>query len=355
MPNRSRAAAVLLVTAVVAGCAAVANHAAAPSADPWLRPASVPYPQDNAPTPERVALGQMLFFDTRLSGSNAMSCATCHNPSRGWSDGLATAVGHGHKVLGRATPTVLNAAFQPLLMWDGRKPTLEAQALGPIEATVEMNLPLDQALARLKSIPGYVKAFEAAYPAEGITGDTLGKAIASFERTVVSTPSPFDRWRQGDERAVDASAQRGFELFRGKAQCSLCHSGFNFSDNGFHNIGIKAGPEGDDDGRFAHRKVKVLKGAFKTPTLRDIELTAPYMRNGIYKTLDEVVEHYDRGGDDKRNLSANIKPLGLTPDEKTDLVAFMKSLTGEQQPIVIPALPLDGPAPAPIQVANRKP
>jgi cytochrome c peroxidase len=346
----------LVVAALAAGCAAVIDRPSpSASADPWLRPAQVPYPPENAPTAERVALGQMLFFDPRLSGSGVMSCATCHNPARGWSDGLPTAVGDGHKVLGRATPTILNTAYQPLQMWDGRKPTLEAQALGPIEASVEMNLPLDKAVARLRDVPGYVSAFERAYPGEGITPETIGKAIASFERTIVSTTSPFDRWRRGDEDAIGASAKRGFELFQGKANCALCHSGFNFTDNGFHNIGVKSGPAGDDEGRFAHRRVKVLKGAFKTPTLRDVELTAPYMRNGTYRTLEEVVDHYDRGGDDRRNLSPNIKPLHLTTDEKADLVAFMKTLTGEPTKVVVPALPIDGAPGAHVQLATAKP
>jgi cytochrome c peroxidase len=356
MSSLRKLAVAAVAAAVAAGCSTLgAPPSKALSADPWLRPSQVPAPPDNAPTAERVALGQMLFFDPRLSGSNAMSCATCHNPARGWADGLPTAVGHGHKVLGRATPTILNTAYQPLQMWDGRKPTLEAQALGPIEAAGEMNLPLDEALKRLREVPGYVEAFDKAYPGAGITLDTLGKALASYERTVVSSPSAFDRWRLGDEQAIGPQAKRGFELFQGKAKCSLCHSGFNFSDNGFHNIGVRAGPEGDDDGRFAHRKIKVLKGAFKTPTLRDIALTAPYMHNGAYRTLGEVVDHYDRGGDDKRNLSPNMAPLNLSADEKLALVAFMKSLTGEPRAVVVPTLPLDDDTDRSAQLANRKP
>jgi cytochrome c peroxidase len=167
----------------------------------------------------------------------------------------------------------------------------------------------------------------------------VAKAIASFERTVVSGESPFDRWREGDARAISAQAERGFVLFTGKAQCSLCHQGFNFTDNGFHNIGVRSLTGQDDDGRFAQRHVKVLKGAFKTPTLRDIDQTAPYMHNGMYATLEEVVDHYDRGGDAKTNLSPNIHPLGLSAQEKQDLVAFLHTLTSPPLQVVVPHLP----------------
>ena len=336
------------VAALVAACSNVVNAprvaatpAVAASADPWLRPAAVPFTEGNEPNTARVDLGRTLFFDPRLSGSDMISCAWCHNPARSWTDGQATAIGHGFKRLGRATPTILNTAYNPLQMWDGRKPTLEDQALGPIGSPDEMNLPLDKMVAKLSAIPGYKPLFDAAYPGEGISQQTVAKAIASFERTVVSTSAPFDRWRQGDSRAMSESAQRGFALFNGKANCSLCHQGFNFTDNGFHNIGVRSLTDTEDEGRFAHRKVKVNKGAFKTPTLRDIELTAPYMHNGYYKTLEEVVDHYDRGGDSKANLDPNIRSLGLSPSEKSDLVAFMKALTGTPQHIEVPTLPVD--------------
>jgi cytochrome c peroxidase len=329
--------------ALIATCLPLLAMAAQPATkatpDPWLRPAEVPFPADNAPNAERISLGRTLFFDPRLSGSGFISCATCHNPAMAWSDGLSTGFGHDFKRLGRATPTILNAAYQPLLMWDGRKNSLEAQALGPIESAGEMNMPLDELVKRLSSIVGYQPLFDKAYPGEGISKETVGKALASFERTIVSTTSPFDKWRRGDKKAVSESAQRGFALFNDKAACVKCHQGFNFSDNGFHNIGVKSLGDTEDEGRFAHRKIKILKGAFKTPTLRDIDLTPPYMHNGIYQTLEEVVDHYDRGGDAKTNISPNIQPLGLTPQEKQDLVAFMKSLTGTPIRVEIPQLP----------------
>ena len=331
----------LLFSGAIAATVMFATGASSPNAsrDRYLRPAAAPVPADNQLTPERVQLGKALFFDPRLSGSNWISCATCHNPGLGWSDGLPTGWGHGMKKLGRATPTILNTAFNPIQMWDGRKSTLEDQALGPIGADAEMNQPLPELVAKLSKIEGYRSMFKKAYPAEEISEVTIAKAIASFERTVISTESPFDRWRMGDPEAVSESAKRGFQTFTGKANCQACHGGFNFTDNGFHNIGVRneGGPE--DVGRFAQRPVASLKGAFKTPTLRDVALTSPYMRNGAYRTLEEVVEHYDRGGDAKENLSPEIKPLHLSAREKADLVEFMKSLTGKPMQVALPPLP----------------
>ena len=346
---------VKLIAGAIAGLAAAASLIAgqvvateASKPDPWLRPAAVPAPADNVPNADRVELGRALFFDPRLSGSGMISCATCHNPSLGWADGQPTAIGHMSKRLGRATPTIVNSAYNTIQMWDGRKATLEDQALGPIGDPNEMALPIPQMVERLSAIEGYRVMFERAYPGQGVSAETVAKAIASFERTVVSSTSPFDRWRAGEATAVSDSAKRGFEVFNGKGNCAACHQGFNFTDNGFHNIGIKS--EGDSEGRFAHRRVKVLKGAFKTPTLREIALTAPYMRNGMYATLEEVVDHYDRGGDDLSNLSPNMKPLGLTAGEKADLVAFMNTLTGAPVAIVVPQLP---PGPVTATTASR--
>lgn len=302
----------------------------------YLRPMEVPAPADNRTTPERVALGKALFFDPRLSGSNWISCATCHNPSLGWSDGLPTAIGHGMKVLSRATPTILNAAYQKSQMWDGRFKTLEDQALGPIESEDEMSQDPNEVVAELKTIAGYKELFEKAYPGEGISTVTLAKAIAAFERSVVSTEAPFDRWIKGDEAAIDESAKRGFKLFEGKANCAACHQGFNFTDDGFHNLGLK---NNQDLGRYAKKPVPAMRGAMKTPTLRDVALTAPYMHNGAYATLEDVVEHYNRGGDDKANLDPNMKPLNLTKSEIKDVVAFLVSLTGKPVDVTVPRLP----------------
>jgi len=332
IPKMMAFAGTVFVTAIVLSMAVSAKM----NNDPYLRPFAAPAPADNTLNSDRVALGKMLFFDPRLSGSKWISCATCHNPAMGWSDGLPTAIGDGMRVLERSTPTILNTAFNKLQMWDGRFRTLEEQALGPIQADVEMHQDMKTLLKELGKISGYVSLFEKAYPGEGINEKTLAKAIASFERTVLSTESPFDLWRKGNEKAVSTEVKRGFKLFEGKANCVLCHQGFNFADDGFHNIGLK---DNKDDGRFAKVPVKVLKGAFKTPTLRDIALTAPYMHNGAYKTLEEVIEHYNQGGVDKTYLDPNMEPLNLNSQEKADLVAFLKSLTGEPMAITIPRLP----------------
>lgn len=328
---------VTLAAVVITAGLFLADGPTAKVSSAYYRPAMAPAPATNQATPARVELGKNLFFDPRLSGSNWISCGTCHNPAMGWSDGLPTAIGHGQQVLGRATPTILNTAFNSLQMWDGRFRSLEEQALGPIGAAGEMNQNVDELVKELQVIPGYVKMFEQAYPGEGVSKETIAKALATYERTVLATEAPFDRWMQGYKNAISASAKRGFEIFEGKAKCSVCHSGYNFNDHGFHNVGVKST---DDEGRFALRKVRVLKGAFKTPTLRDIEKTAPYMHNGAYATLEEVVEQYNGGGDNKANLSPSMAgELNLNPTEKADLVAFLKTLTGKPMNVTIPELP----------------
>lgn len=336
-------AAVTLSTLAACLAAAFASASQAPAGEAkpmsFARPASPPVPADNKITPARVDLGRALFFDPRLSGSGSMSCATCHNPSLGWSDGLPTAVGEGMKRLKRHTPTILNSAFNKLQMWDGRFASLEEQALGPITSADEMNMDMKVLLERLQAIDGYKPLFDRAYPGEGINDRTIAKAIATFERTVVSGVAPFDRWIKGEARALSPAAKRGFELFKGKANCVACHEGHNFTDDGFHNIGVKPLPGFDDPGRFAKVPVKAMKGAHKTPSLRDVTLTAPYMHNGAYATLREVVEMYNRGGDAKENLDPNMKELGLSPREVDDIVEFMKSLTGRDAPVVVPRLP----------------
>lgn len=302
-----------------------------------LEIASYPFPPDNVPTSERILLGRTLFFDPIVSGSNWISCASCHNPGLAWTDGLKTAVGHNMKILGKNTPTILNGAYGNKMFWDGRADNLEEQALGPITSPDEMNQNMEELILELKNIPGYKNLFSKAYPSEEISAATIGKAIASFERTIFSTESAFDRWKKGDKAALSESAQRGFTVFNGKANCSSCHQGEQFSDNGFHNIGLKNAVK--EVGRFKIVPVKSMKGAFKTPGLRDVALTGPYMHDGSYTTLEEVIEHYDRGGDEKNNLDPNMLALKLTDQEKTDLVEFMKSLSGKRVSITIPEFP----------------
>jgi cytochrome c peroxidase len=303
----------------------------------YARPAATPYPADNAYTPARQALGRALFFDPRLSGSGWISCASCHNPGLSWGDGLPRAIGHGMQVLGRRTPTILNLAWGEAFFWDGRAGSLEDQALGPIQAAGEMNLDLDTMVTRLRAVDAYAPLFEAAYPGEGIKPATVAKAIATFERGVVSADAPFDRWVSGEEEAIDADARKGFVLFNTRAACSKCHSGWRFTDDSFHDIGVA----GDDLGRGALLKeIPSLRHAFKTPTLRDADRRGPYMHDGSLPTLEAVVEFYDKGGAVAReSLSNDMKPLGLTADEKRQLVAFMRTLTSPGRAVEMPSLP----------------
>ena len=300
-----------------------------------------PYPAGNQPNAARVELGQRLFFDPRMSGDGNMSCATCHNPALGWSDGLPTARGVKSSVLGRASPTVYNTAYNSIQMWDGRKASLEDQAMGPMQANVEMNMDIGKLFQWIGNSEGYKALFAKAYPGEPINETTLSKAMASFERTVVSKNSPFDRWVQGDATALSAQQVDGFKVFVGKGHCVACHSGPNFTDNGFHNLGLASwGMAEPDMGRYAQKPVNAMKGAFKTPTVREVARTAPYFHDGSAKTLMDVVEHYDRGGDVKTNLSPNIHPLGLSLQEKQALVAFLESLSSPFLVVSVPELPL---------------
>jgi cytochrome c peroxidase len=303
----------------------------------YQRPASTPFPDDNAWSPAREALGRALFFDPRLSGSGWISCASCHNPGFSWGDGLPRAIGHGMKTLGRRTPTILNLAWGQALFWDGRADTLEAQALGPIQAAGEMNLDLKTMVGRIGGVESYQPLFAAAYPGEPISAETVAKAIATFERGVVSPEAPFDRWMAGNEDAISTDAKRGFVLFNTKAACAKCHSGWRFTDDSFHDIGVT----GDDAGRGALLpQIPALQHAFKTPTLRDVDRRGPYMHDGSVASLEAVVDLYDRGGVVAReSLSADMKPLGLTADEKRQLLAFMRTLTSPGRPVEVPALP----------------
>ena len=313
-----------------------------PSLQKWRLAATPPHPEDNVPNAARVALGKALFFDPRLSGDGNMSCSTCHSPLRGWSDGLGTGKGVKSMVLDRASPTVINTAYNSLQMWDGRKKTLEEQAMGPMEATVEMNMDTKRLFAWLNDNPGYRKLFASAYPGKPIDADSLSKAVASFERTVISRDSPFDQWVAGKKSAMTADQVKGFALFidPNKGNCASCHSGPNFTDNGFHNLGLASfGKDNPDVGRFAQRPVASMKGAFKTPTVREAANTAPYFHDGSAATLRELVNFYATGGIVKTNLSPSMKPLNLSPQEVDQLVAFMQALSTPAKPFLLPVLP----------------
>lgn len=303
----------------------------------YQRPAGIPFPEDNPFSEAKARLGQTLYFDPRLSRSNTQSCASCHNPSFAWGDGLAVGVGDRMVELGRRSPTILNAAWSEALMWDGRFETLEEQALGPIEAGVEMNMPLDQLIRKLAGIREYADLFAAAFDGDPeISGDRIAMAIATYERTVVSGEAAFDRWVKGDEDAISASAERGFRLFNEKARCAACHAGWRFTDDSFHDIGLADG----DLGRGGELPgIVKMKHAFKTPGLRNIDRRGPYMHDGSISSLELVVEHYDEGGIQRPSLSEEMKPLGLTVSEKRDLVVFMRTLTSNDGPVKFVQLP----------------
>jgi cytochrome c peroxidase len=241
------------------------------------------------------------------------------------------------QTLGRRTPTVLDLAWGELFFWDGRASSLEEQALGPIQSPGEMSMPIDQMIKKLQAIPEYAPLFEKAYTGEGISDKTIAKAIASYERTIVSRTAPFDRWIDGDVSAISEEAKRGFVLFNGKANCAVCHSGWRFTDDGFHDIGIP----GKDLGRGAILKeIEAVEYAFKTPTLRNVDRRAPYMHDGSSLTLEEAIDLYNAGGRVKRpSLSKEVRPLNLSKEEKKDLIAFLKTLTSIDKPIEIPVLP----------------
>lgn len=354
MPSVARlfSDAIALPVLLALTCATAALHAAPAQPEyhrdtakgTFKRPTSVPHPKDNPPTPERIALGKALFFDPRLSRANNISCGSCHNPSFAWGDGLPKGVGHGSKEVGRRTPTVLNTAWAETLFWDGRASSLEEQALGPIAAPGEMNMPLDQVLAKLKSVPGYHPLFEKAYPGEGITEQAIAKAIAAYERTIISGTAPFDEWIAGKENAISDTAKHGFDLFNTKANCVKCHSGWNFTDDGFHDIGLADA----DLGRGVHLpQLESMQHAFKTPTLRNAVQRAPYMHDGSERNLKEVVQFYNRGGAVKRpSLSPEIVPLNLTAAEVDALIQFMETLTSVDAPVELPILPTGFPDPA---------
>jgi cytochrome c peroxidase len=302
----------------------------------YARPVSIPFPADHQFSKAREILGRTLFFDPRLSGSNSISCASCHNPGFSWGDALPKAIGHGTKELARRTPTILNLAWSELLFWDGRAGSLEEQALGPIASPTEMDQPLDEMVKEIVGIPGYRAMFERAYPGEAVSSKTVAGAIATFERTVVSGRAPFDEWIAGRESAISEQAKRGFDLFNTKAACHKCHPGWNFTDNGFHDIGVAD----DDLGRGARLPLEAMQHAFKTPTLRNSDRRGPYMHNGSEPSLEEVIELYDQGGRNKRaSLADEIVPLHLTIRDKADLLAFLRGLTSDDKPIEIPTFP----------------
>jgi cytochrome c peroxidase len=323
---------------------------------------------ENPLTRAKVELGRQLFFDTRLSGDNTVSCATCHHPNEGFTRRTTVAVGIRGQVGTRNSPVTFNRILSTTQFWDGRAGTLEEQAVGPIENPIEMGNTHAQAVRTLKSIPGYIVQFEAVFGRDGVTIENVGQALAAFERVLVTGPSPHDHaeqlrklssggtspvafrsdlisaevrvaLQQAQAHPMSAAAERGRELFFGRARCAQCHSGPNQTDEKFHNVGIGMDLPEPDAGRFAVTARLADYGSFKTPTLRNVALSAPYMHDGSLPTLEDVVEHYNRGGFPNAHLSPRIGPLRLSAAEQGDLVEFLKSCTGRLPRVETARLP----------------
>ncbi len=300
-------------------------------------PAKAPAPPDNPTTAEKVALGKQLFFDPRLSGDNSMSCATCHLPEKAFSDGLALGKGAGGKRLVRNTPTVLNSAFLSSYFWDGRAGSLEEQALGPITAPAEMNQKLDDLEKELNAVAGYVTQFQAVF-GTGVTRKGVARALAAFQRTLITRNSPLDRYLQGDKGALSERARKGMELFAGEANCVRCHNGPLLSDGKFYRLGVSF----RDHGRGAVTGKKKDQYAFRTAPLRDVARTGPYMHNGSIRTLEEVVLYYLRSVplEAPDGLPLDVAPrLSESFSDFDPIVAFLESLSGELPKIEPPKLP----------------
>lgn len=318
--------------------------------------------EENPLTKAKIELGRQLYFDTRLSANNTISCATCHHPQEGFSRHTATGVGINNQMGGRNSPVSYNRILSDKQFWDGRAGSLEDQAIGPIQNPIEMGNTHEACVETLKAIPGYALQFEKIFPGQGVTIDGVGKAIAAFERAIVTKPSAYDyheaykRFAQLEEEDIadlkedvpavyaqyeaakngvaempmSESAVRGMDLFFSKrVGCSNCHVGANLADEQYHNLGVGMDAQEPDLGRYMETKIEKDKGAFKTPTIRNVALSAPYMHDGSQATLEEVVEHYNKGGIKNPWLSDKMTPLNLTAQEKLDLVEFMRACTGE--------------------------
>jgi cytochrome c peroxidase len=337
MRPRTTIAVVFVLVVIVVGVTAFPVGAADSSNPRSLGlPAVIP-PSDNPTTPAKVELGRKLFFDKRLSSDNSISCATCHDPSYGFADPHAVSIGVKGRQGERNSHTLLNVAFMSPLMWDGRAATLEDQSMLVFQSPAEFNLPPEDAVVKLRR-QGYSELFKQVF-GEDVTQANLGKALAAYERTLVAGDSPFDRYLfKKDTNAISPEARRGFDVFL-KAGCDACHlimtEGLHpfalkyvvFTDGKFHNLGVDAKKANPDPGLSGVTGKPEDWGRFRTPTLRNVALTAPYFHDGSAATLAEVVEFYDRGGNPNRNLDPALKPLNLSAQQKQDLVRFLESLT----------------------------
>ena len=330
--------------------------------------------KENPLTRAKIELGRQLFFDPRLCADNSVSCASCHSPENGYGKDTQFGVGIGGQTGNRNSPVSYNRILSSVQFWDGRANSLEEQAKGPIANPIEMGNTHVQCVDTLRKIPGYVKQFEAVFGKEGVTIDNVARAIASFERVIVTGASPYDYAEivkkfskleaedledlktdqpevfaqfvvakpQAEKNPMTESALPGPALFFSeRVNCAACHVGANLADEKYHNLGIGMDAKDPDIGRMAVTKKEEDFGAFKTPTIRNVEFSAPYMHDGSLKTLMDVVEHYNKGGTPNKNLSNKIKKLNLTEQEKKDLVEFMKACSGPFPKVEHARLPAD--------------
>jgi cytochrome c peroxidase len=290
--------------------------------------AYMPVPEENPQNAPKIALGRRLFFDTRLSADNSVSCARCHEPARAFADAKRVSTGVFGRTGTRNAPSLINRGYGSAFFWDGRAVTLEEQVLGPIENPVELGARVDDAVAWLRSDDAYSAAFGDVFGRQP-TREDLARALASYVRSIRAGDAPVDRFLAGDREALPAEAQEGLRVFRGKGNCTACHLGPTFSDERFHNTGVAWQVDVlKDEGRAAVTRKPEDRGAFKTPTLRHVAETAPYMHDGSVSRLEDVIEFYDRGGNPNPHLDPEIRPLRLTHSEKSGLIAFLRSLSG---------------------------
>jgi cytochrome c peroxidase len=322
-------AALLMTPPPRPAAAAIGDDLAALKAS-FRRPEGVSFPADNPFSEAKRALGETLFHDKRLSLDESLSCASCHERGKGFADGKAQGRGVPGRPLKRHTPTLWNLAWSAPVFWDGRARSLEEQVAGPIESPDEMAQPLISVVTRLAADAAMARAFAAAFPeTPQVNALNVARALATYERTFVSPSTRFDRWIAGDRQALTAGEVAGFRLFTGKAGCVKCHSGFAFTDYAFHDIGLPS----EDRGRGAVLRLAVAEHAFKTPGLREIGRSAPYMHDGSLATLADVIRHYERGVVERPTLSKDLtRKLRLTQAERADLIAFLGTLTSESDP-----------------------
>ncbi|MCR6721836.1 MAG: cytochrome-c peroxidase [Chitinophagaceae bacterium] len=300
----------------------------------------------------QIALGKALFFDPRLSGSNQISCATCHQPELSWTDGRRRSLGHEQRENRRNSPGLLNVWYYNRLFWDGRSADLEDQSFGPINSESEMHSDMPEVMRKLRRIPGYRALFDSAFAGEGINPETLSQALATFQRTLVSAAADFDRFLEGDKQAMSDEALRGLHIFRTKARCMNCHNGPLLTDNDFHNLGLSRYQlDHEDLGLYYFTHKAEDAGKFKTPSLRDVMRTGPWMHNGMFDNMEVLMSRYISGmphqvavGDQVNDSlfprpDRLIKRLVLTSREKEDLIAFLESITAPPPPIELPELP----------------